>query len=783
MPSRPRFSFNRPALVALCLFYTCVAFAVFCAGSANASVYKMVLCAANNGVPGYATATNTTSPQNPGGIFSFENYCGPAPYPAGNGAHLRIVETQPNGSAGVNAYGSMSWTTPDYVDIRAGGGYTRIPNAFNDGWRGRFWLEGWDGSTNNVLMQGSGVANNSCGGVCWATTPVFAPHLWPFGGYGSYRRFVFELTCMRPAGCDRANFNAVDANTMVLMLDDVEPSRVNFTNTSSPMMSGQWVRGSHYADWNASDRGSGMRFERLRVDGGQRTSVDWRGACNIDANGATGEFARDFRPCPTGGPWGRAHQLDTSSLGDGSHTIEICSQDYGQSVAGGESCDRRTIRVDNNAPGKPADLKVTTANPARYLDHFGAAFSLPPNQGSPITKVHYDLVDPAGKVVVPEKVLSATNPSAVPTIEGPPKAADLRLRVWLEDQVGFVGQSAIVPVPRDTTPPAAPQDLSVTAPTTSRAAQGFDVRWRNVVDAGAPIAKVHYQLLNPSGGVAVQTQTIDGANVEAIQDLETPQQRGKYNLKLWLEDGEGNVGVSTTAPLAYECMRSDISGGTAVTSGLGEKGTAEEIVDQGDGSTIRGRLTGAGGGVADAPLCVFSRVVTKDARDFLGVAVAGSDGDYQFAIPPGASRELSVAYRSGSREVSSRATLQTIVHPTFKVYKKVIRNKSSAKFLGSIPGPDNNNVVVVLQVKRGKGWLAFRRYRTREGGEFTVPYKFNKTKVATKYLMRVQVRNQSGYPYLQGNSDNLTLIVLPKGARRSADPPGAHKRPTQSNRR
>lgn len=84
---------------------------------------------------------------------------------------------------------------------------------------------------------------------------------------------------------------------------------------------------------------------------------------------------------------------------------------------GRESCDSRTIHTDSAEPGKPAELRVTSANPERYLDHFGAGFSLPPNQGSPIAKVHYDVVDAAGKTVMPEKVLSATNPTALSNIE------------------------------------------------------------------------------------------------------------------------------------------------------------------------------------------------------------------------------------------------------------------------------------------------------------------------------------------------------------------------------
>ncbi|HEY5053446.1 MAG TPA: hypothetical protein VII45_08565 [Solirubrobacterales bacterium] len=736
--------------------------------AAQAAQYKMVLCAGNNGSNGYGYATNTTSPQNPGGIFNVENYCGPAPDPAGNNAFLRIAENQPSGNAGNGAYGDVIFDTPPYVHFKTAGGYTRQPNAFNDGWRARFWGIDFAGNGFQLMTQGAGLCN--CNGQ-WASSNIFGPHVWP-GGNVDFWRFVYELECVRPAGCDRSNFNATDANSFVFTLNDDQDSQVALTNTAAPLLAGQWVRGAQNVTWNSSDNGSGLRFERLRVDGSLRDVIDYQaaGVCNTGSSQVNGEFARVYQPCPTGGPFGRAYALDTTSLADGAHSLSVCTQDYGQyqglNGTGSETCDARTIRVDNTPPGAPPGLEVTSANPARYLDHFNAHWTLPPNEGSPIAAIHYDVINAKGDVVVPEQTVAGTNLSQLSGIAGPSQAGEYRLRLWLEDSVGFKGPSSTAPIPHDTTPPAAPQEVSITPPTTSRAAQGFDVRWRNVIDAGSPIDEVHYQLLNAAGGVVVPTQTIEGDNVQAIQNLETPQQRGNYTLRMWLSDAEGNVGVPTTAPLAYECMRTDVTGGTALTSGLGENSGAEEIVKQGSGSTLRGKLTSAGGGVSEASLCVFSRVLTDQKREFLGVAVSGDDGGYQFAIPAGASRELSVLYRSGSREVSSHATIQTIVHPTFSVYRKVVYNKHSAQFVGTIPGPDNNQVVVVLQVKRGKGWLAFHRYRTREGGQFTVAYKFNKTNVATKYQMRVQVRSQSGYPYIQGNSNRLTLIVLPRAPRR-----------------
>jgi hypothetical protein len=761
------------------------AIAVFAAATAHASYYKMLLCAGNNGSNGYATATNTASGANPGGIFSFENHCGPAPDPAGSNAFLRIAENQSAGNAGETAYGSISWSAPAWVSIAAGGGYTREPNVFNEGWRGRFWAEGYDGSTNNILMQGTGVANGSLGGIGWAPTSTFASHLWPFGGYGNYRRFVFELTCVRSAGCDRTNFNAVDANTMTLILNDADPSHVNFTNTGSGILSGQWVRGTQNVTWDTSDNGSGLRFERLRVDGAQRYLIDHRGSCNLDATEASGEFARDFQPCPTGGPYGRAYSLDTTGLADGAHTVQACSQDYGQAVglngSGGESCDQRTVNVDNTPPSAPGGLSLATANPARYLDRFGASWTIPPDPGSPIAKVHYNVVNAAGTVVVPEQTVSATNPTKLEAIEGPKAPGEYRLRVWLEDAVGFTGPVATVPIPHDTTPPAAPQDLSVTAPNTPRSADGFDLRWRNVADAGSPIDAAHYQVLDGAGKVVVATQAADGEGVQSIADLETPSAAGAYALRLWLTDEEGNVGAPVTAPLAYDCMRSPVSGGEQLSAGFA--GQPTQTVQQGSGALLSGALRGASGPVATAPVCIYSQVETDQGRDFLGIALTDQGGAYRFPVGAGPSRELSAIYRPGQRQLSASASLQTVVQPTLRARNSVVRNGEYAHLEGDLPGPHNDEVVVVLQVRQGNGWLAFRRYRTRGGGHYEADYLFRRaTTKPTSYEMRAQVRETVGYPYLQGESAPLALRVVPGPApRRRAHHRrcGAHRHPVK----
>lgn len=760
-------------LLVVAVFAFCVASMVSQTQSAEAANYRMVLCAANNGSNGFATATNTVSAQNPGGIFHLQNSCGPAPYPAGCCNYLQINENQPSGNAGVTAYGSISWTAPGFIAFLGGGGYTRMPEQFNDGWRGRFWLEGFDGSTNNALMQGTGVANGSCGGVCWNSCSAFCSHLWPFGGYGFYRRFVFEMTCFRDAGCDRAGTNTVQANTLVWIMADVSPVSLGLTNTGAPFLGGQWVRGNQTVTYSWSDLGTGIRMEYIDLDpgspGGTRPFVIDH-ACNRDSWGGVGEFARDFQPCATASNIGRAYTFNTASLADGAHTVRACGQDYAQwqglDGTGSASCDSRTIRVDNNAPAAPISLQAITPDTTRYWDHFDVKYSLPANSGSPISKVHYRVINAAGAVVMPEQVLTATNPTELKNVAAPKAPGDYRVQVWLEDQVGFAGPASAVPLPRDTTPPAAPQDVSVAVPTSSRAAEGFDVRWRNIVDNGSPIDAAYYQVLTPAGAVVVPTQPVSGANVEQILNLATPGDRGGFELRLWLSDAEGNVGAPASVPLAYRCVRSDVGGGSQLNAQV--DGTESRVVSQGEGAVLSGALRGPSGAVANAPLCIFSNVVTDVERDFLGLAITAKDGGYRFGIAPGPSRNMLAIYRPDHREIKADAKIETVVHPTFYAKKRVVRNKQFGRFYGEIPGPHNDRVVVVLQARRGKGWIAFRRYRTRGGGKFNLIYRFHNTTRPTKYVMRAQVRQTTGYPYLQGNSDRLVLKVMP--ARRVAVP-------------
>ena len=135
-----------------------------------------------------------------------------------------------------------------------------------------------------------------------------------------------------------------------------------------------------------------------------------------------------------------------------------------------------------------------------------------------------------------------------------------------------------------------------------------------------------------------------------------------------------------------------------------------------ESAVLSGALDGVAGPIADAPPCVFSQVATHQDHQFLGVALTGPDGRYRFAIGAGSSRNLTVAYKPDQRELTATASVKTKVRPTLQLRSRLVKNGDVAVFTGSIPGPDNTNVVVGLEAKSGKAWRVFRLYRTRKAG-------------------------------------------------------------------
>jgi hypothetical protein len=220
--------------------------------------------------------------------------------------------------------------------------------------------------------------------------------------------------------------------------------------------------------------------------------------------------------------------------------------------------------------------------------------------------------------------------------------------------------------------------------------------------------------------------------------------------------------VSVSPPPDGACPGSGAGGGAILSAGLGPDLASTVVDDYGEEEVLAGALLNERRvGVPDAFICIYSSVSTDEAIELVGVVVTGLDGRYEFPLPAGPSRNLTAVYRSDQGQLAAWALLQVRASPTLRLTKSTVQNKHFAYFSGTIPGPHNDGVIVVLQVRSGKGWRVFRRYSTRNGGRYTLKYRFTRTFQPTTYLIRAQVSGAPGYPFLPGSSDPEALTVLP----------------------
>jgi len=224
---------------------------------------------------------------------------------------------------------------------------------------------------------------------------------------------------------------------------------------------------------------------------------------------------------------------------------------------------------------------------------------------------------------------------------------------------------------------------------------------------------------------------------------------------------ESGLGESISVPLANGCPRSDVQAGSRLSAGLGSNQAETIVVDYGEGTTLSGWLSEGDRGVGGACFCFNNTATTETEGALLGIAITDQDGRYEIAVPPGPPRTLTAVYKNDQGQIDAWALLQGRTAPMLRLQSSVVHNKHFAYFNGEIPGPDNDGVLVFLQVKDGKGWRVFRRYVTREGGKFSMRYHFTRTFTPTTFIVRAQVLGAPGYPYLGGNSQERALHVLP----------------------
>jgi len=251
---------------------------------------------------------------------------------------------------------------------------------------------------------------------------------------------------------------------------------------------------------------------------------------------------------------------------------------------------------------------------------------------------------------------------------------------------------------------------------------------------------------------------------------------GRHLIEARAFDGAGQQATASSAIEVADASRGFANGDPSAASArflasFNSKGSTRRTVGYGKAAILRGRLlTEDGRPIKSANVQVSTRILVgaRSFRDIIGAKViTGADGGFAYRVPPGASRQIRLAYRAFSRDGTFAAqrlfTLRTRAGVRLKVTPSSTRNGREVRFSGNLRGgpKPRAGVLVALQARQaGSGWRTFRTARARRG-RFAARYRFTRTRRATGFQFRAIVRKQIGYPYSTGSSPARRVFVRP----------------------
>jgi hypothetical protein len=330
---------------------------------------------------------------------------------------------QLNGRGGASAsgeYGAWTWQSPAGERIVSARMEARLRNA--GGWAAQLYAERGDG-TNHLFGIASDDAFHAYG---FAASDV---------GSSGAPRLVAQLRCYRAGGCDLATLGGATNRSRGIELT-IRDSRPPTVSASGPLVDapGRWHRGIEAVQVSAGDDGSGVRGWSIRFDGGETRSLG-----SESCPGDRGAYAVAMQPCPASAFAG--FPIDTASLADGSHSVQLCAADFGAGANVGCTAPA-SLLVDNGAPLQPESLEVAGGEDRWHAARsFDLMWTLPPQSGgSQVSTVHVRVLDPQGGIAVPERTLQPA--ARLDDLTVPNNPGVYTAEVWLEDAAGNTGAAA-----------------------------------------------------------------------------------------------------------------------------------------------------------------------------------------------------------------------------------------------------------------------------------------------------------------------------------------------------
>ena len=572
----------------------------------------------------------------------------------------------------------------------------------------------------------------------------------------SHSRFRFQTRCVNTAGCDasasgsspanRGLFSA--ANVTVRVRDVIPPS---LTPVRGALWAGGWHRGREEA-WTSYTDGSGIMLSRFYVDGVMHQAMDFRDGSMPESLRCN--YTRP-RPCVDVVPGG--HDLDTATLSDGDHRIEVVGID----AAANHARIGQTIRVDNTIPAKPEEIVISSGDGWRSANRFDLRWSNPAGQVAPITRAHYRMCPASGGDCTVDSAEGEGIATLGLRVPGP---GEWLTRIWLEDAAGNQDAGRAGDTIRlrfdDEAPTAQFEEQDYRDP------RAVSVR---VSDAGSGMRDGTVELRRigtaewiDSGGV------LGGHHINArIDDGTLPD--GTYEVRARVRDIAGNERTGTNrvdgSPMRLVLP---LRAGGAVdldrrACRSGRRPRCRTVRSVRNRSEVRGRLTANGAPVARTTITVLSRPRTGGAFARIASLRTGADGRFLFDAGTGPSRTLRFHWGGTATARSASADMPVAVRArsSIKVDRRSVRNGDSVTFGGRLLGrplPEGGKLVD-LQVKLRGRWRTFAAPRADSAGRWTYEYRFEATRGRVVYRFRARIRREAAYPYELGHSRTVRVTV------------------------